>query len=295
MEIAINETWLLDFLSLAEHLNFSRAADSRNVTQPAFGRRIRSLEEWCGQPLIDRSSHRLALTEAGELMQVAAEDLLRRQYRLLQDLGALETQSNKLIFASTQALSFTFFPDWFNRFSSGAAVHLLADNMGACELLMEEGRAQFLLCHTHPELKLNLPQNHYRILPLASDTMVPVSRCSESGEPSFELQGTDIPYLCFDERSGLGRILAAGLSQSIRSLNLRPVFTSHVAMALKTMTLDGRGVAWLPRSLVSDEIEKGLLVPIGGPDWQIEVAISLIRPKARLSEKAEQFWSLLKG
>jgi DNA-binding transcriptional LysR family regulator len=40
--------WLKDFLVLAEKRNFSRAADARNVTQPAFSRRIRALEDWIG-------------------------------------------------------------------------------------------------------------------------------------------------------------------------------------------------------------------------------------------------------
>jgi DNA-binding transcriptional LysR family regulator len=36
--------WFEDYLALAETLNFSRAAELRNITQPAFSRRIRALE-----------------------------------------------------------------------------------------------------------------------------------------------------------------------------------------------------------------------------------------------------------
>ena len=43
--------WLEDFLALAEALNFSRAAEARHVTQPAFSRRIRALEGWIGAAL----------------------------------------------------------------------------------------------------------------------------------------------------------------------------------------------------------------------------------------------------
>ena len=46
--------WLKDFLALAELKTFSRAADARNVTQPAFSRRIRALEDWIGAPLFVR-------------------------------------------------------------------------------------------------------------------------------------------------------------------------------------------------------------------------------------------------
>ena len=38
--------WLEDYLALAETLNFSKAAEARHVTQPAFSRRIRALEDW---------------------------------------------------------------------------------------------------------------------------------------------------------------------------------------------------------------------------------------------------------
>ena len=47
--------WLEDFVSLAETGSFSRSAALRHVTQPAFSRRIRSLEAWLGADLIDRS------------------------------------------------------------------------------------------------------------------------------------------------------------------------------------------------------------------------------------------------
>ena len=42
--------WLEDFLSLARTMNFSRSADERFVTQPAFSRRIKALEVWAGAP-----------------------------------------------------------------------------------------------------------------------------------------------------------------------------------------------------------------------------------------------------
>lgn len=58
--------WVEDFLSVVETLNFSRSAKLRNVTQPAFGRRIRSLETWLGAELFDRSSYPCTLTQAGE-------------------------------------------------------------------------------------------------------------------------------------------------------------------------------------------------------------------------------------
>ena len=60
--------WLEDFVELARTRNFSRAAENRFVTSPAFGRRIRALEEWVGAPLAERKQP-VSLTPAGMLQQ----------------------------------------------------------------------------------------------------------------------------------------------------------------------------------------------------------------------------------
>ena len=68
--------WLKDFLALAEHGNFSRAADARHVTQPAFSRRIRALEEWVGTALFARSTQGATITPAGEHFRPMAEEMI---------------------------------------------------------------------------------------------------------------------------------------------------------------------------------------------------------------------------
>ncbi|PJI53947.1 hypothetical protein CTI14_21545 [Methylobacterium radiotolerans] len=51
--------WVRDFLALAEHRTFSRAADGpARGRSPAFSRRIRALEEWVGTPLFLRERAR---------------------------------------------------------------------------------------------------------------------------------------------------------------------------------------------------------------------------------------------
>ena len=72
--------FLEDFLQLAESGNFSKAAAERNVTQPAFSRRIKSLEIAVGVPLIDRSNYPTSLTPAGEAFRDAATDIVQSFY-----------------------------------------------------------------------------------------------------------------------------------------------------------------------------------------------------------------------
>ena len=53
-----------DVLVLLEEGNMSRAARRRNVTQPAFSRRIRSFENWLGRPIVTRTTNRVEIAPA---------------------------------------------------------------------------------------------------------------------------------------------------------------------------------------------------------------------------------------
>ena len=68
--------WLEDFISLVETKNFSRSAQLRHVTQPAFSRRIRSLENWLGTDLVDRTTFPTRVTPAGMVFYEQALEML---------------------------------------------------------------------------------------------------------------------------------------------------------------------------------------------------------------------------
>jgi DNA-binding transcriptional LysR family regulator len=291
----MDTSWLLDLKALADTLNFSRAADLRNITQPAFGRRIKAFEEWSGSALVDRSTHRIKITPAGEIMLDAANDILQRIERATHDLAQQRAATATLTFAATHALSFTFFPGWVQSLGSATStvpIRLLSDNMNECEKMMSEGRAQFLLCHFHPNSEIRLHEADFKHIELASDLLLPVAQRGPDGAPIFSLPGTSttpVPHISFDEKSGMGRILAANLPYA--KLHLSHVFTSHLAMVLKALALDGKGVAWIPRSLANSELEAGGKLAIAGDDrWAVPVKIVLIRSRARMTELAEKFW-----
>jgi len=181
--------WLEDFLALVDSGNFSRAAELRHVTQPAFSRRIRALEDWVGVDLFERDSHPVTLTEAGHRFRPVAEELLRR---LLQ--GREEARQ--------------------------------ADHNAAAKL-------KFAVTH------------------------------------------------------------ALLLKFLFRLAWLEPMFTSHLSAALKAMAQDGRGVALLPLSLVSDDLANGSLVRAGDESWDTFLEIRLLRPHSSQKPAAEKFWSLV--
>jgi DNA-binding transcriptional LysR family regulator len=64
------------FVALCQTLNFTRAAEACNVTQPALTRAIQRLEEELGGPLLQRERNLTQLTELGRLMRPMLEQTL---------------------------------------------------------------------------------------------------------------------------------------------------------------------------------------------------------------------------
>ena len=179
--------WLEDFLALIDSGNFSRAAEARNLTQPAFGRRIRALEDWAGAPLFDRSTHRISLTHAGDRFRPFAEDIVRRVLQGREEVRhAANVSAATLKFAATHVLSWTFFPRWLSQLEGRmrvGPVQLISDTMRGCEAVMRQGQAQYLICHYHSSVPDYLAAEQFRSIRVGDDLLVPLCAPDQRGGP----------------------------------------------------------------------------------------------------------------
>lgn len=290
--------WLEDFILLIDAGGFSRAAERRGLGQPAFSRRITSLEQWVGASLLVRGSHRVKLTPAGERFRSLSEEVLRRIYQgreEVRELGKVSTSS--LTFGCTYALSLTFFTPWLKAVEDPKVqtnIRLSVESMTACEKMILQGHAQFLMCHHHKDVSSPLDTPQFLSLKLQDDPLIPICAPDASGAPIFEVGESGrrtIKLLSYVKESGLARILDGVWDKYGMPPSLDQVFTSHASTTLAAMARDGRGVAWVPESLVLEDLKAGRLVRAGGAEWEVLTEIRLYRPKARQSASAESFWT----
>lgn len=303
----LDMAWLEDFLALAESGNFSRAAQVRFIAQPALSRHIRSLEEWVGVELFDRSAHPVSLTPAGQRFRPLLEEVLgsleaaRIKARVAHDEAAAG-----LRFAATHLLSLAFFPAWFSQLEKTLGprtVQMYSNNQEACEDLMLQRSVQFLLCYGHAAVPGRLETAGHPVNVIGHESLLPVAAVGDHGQARWRLHepGTSghagpegIPLLGYHASSGLGRVLQTCLRPLLSSATgHHTVFTAHHAVVLKSMALEGRGVAWLPRSLVVEELRDSRLAEAGSAAWSVPLEIRLYRQPATLSEAAERLWSLV--
>jgi DNA-binding transcriptional LysR family regulator len=292
--------WLEDFLSLVDTGNFSRSADLRCTTQPAFSRRIKSLEDWVGALLFDRRTHPITLTAAGERFRPTVEEIMRRLYQSREDIRqAGRAAATTIKFNATHSLSLNFFPGWIRSVEERHHVmstRLDTDRFELCVQALLRGDCHFMLTHTHPSVDFNLPQAHFASLKVGSDILLPVTARMGDGTPTRRLPGTrtqPVDYLAYAETSAIGRAVGNMLAQRSEPVFLNRVFVTHLAAVLKSMTCGGRGVAWLPHSQVREELAASLLELAGDENWHVPVEICLFRSRDPLPPKSEEFWSFM--
>lgn len=297
--------WLEDFLALAESGNFSRAAEARAIAQPAFSRHIRSLEEWVGVDLVDRSAHPAELTAAGKRFHPLLKEVLSAlEAARIKSRAAHDEAAASLRFAATHVLSLYFFPRWLAQIEEKlrlGPVQTMSDSSHGCEDLMLQRRVQFVLCYGDAASPGRLDEGQYPMALLGQDVLVPVCGATASGQPLHPLGGgAMLPVLGYGEASGLGRILRNRLRPLFEPgavdrplAGMSVVFTAHNGILLKTMALEGRGVAWLPMTLVAEELRSGTLVDAGSGRYRVPIEIRLYRQRATLTQVAESVWRLV--
>jgi DNA-binding transcriptional LysR family regulator len=297
--------WLEDFVSLAETRSFSRSAQLRHITQPAFSRRIQALEAWAGIDLVDRSSFPTRLTPAGETFHAQALEVLGALQATRNLMRAHQASGGDMVeFAAPHTLAVTFFPHWLTqlRRSFGAVKsRLVSLNMDDAVVRLTEGSCDLLLAYHHASLPLQLAADRYEMLSLGSESLAAYARAGPEGTPLFRLPGAPqarVPLLRYAEGVYLGRMVELILQQSATPLHLDPIYETDMADGLKAMALEGQGVAFLPASAVRKDLKARRLVraaPEGAHELTMEVRIYRERPEAARHPRpgAQALWQFL--
>jgi DNA-binding transcriptional LysR family regulator len=289
--------WLEDFISLAETRSFSRSAQLRHVTQPAFSRRIQALEGWAGTDLVDRSSYPTRLTPAGQTLYGQAIEMLQALQSTRAMLRGHSAAGQDVIeIAVPHTLAFTFFPSWVTTLREHFGPiksRLIALNVHDAVLRLVEGSCDLLIAYHHPSQPLQLDANKYEMVSLGEEVVSAWVRPDADGAPRFRLPGRPgqpLPYLGYAPGAYLGRVVDQLLKESGTAIHLDRVYETDMAEGLKVMALEGHGIAFLPQSAVRKEIKARKLVSALPPEIDsleatMEIRAYRERPGAPLPAK----------
>ncbi len=289
----IETKWLEDFLSLAHTQSFSRSAQERHMTQPAFSRRIKALEAALGCELIDRTGTPVQLTDEGRLFRITARNLVSQLADSIGHLRSMKQRGASTIdFAVSHTLSLSLFPAFLQSFRQeleGVSTRQLVANVDDSVQALKNGICDFLLAFEDQ----TLASEHFHKFDLQTVQLVPVCRGDEEGRAIFNLDASEpvtLPYLGYPREIFLGRCVEQLLRRRPRTVALQQAFESPLADSLKVMAMQGMGIAWVPSFAIREELRQGFLVICGGSSWQLPLNVCLYRCSRPLSATAEAFW-----
>ncbi|WP_312072711.1 LysR family transcriptional regulator [Atlantibacter sp.] len=274
----MDSKWLEDFLSLSRHGNFSLAARERCVSQPAFSRRVKALEETFGAPLFDRTTTPVTLTRYGERFEPYARHVISTLKEAQREIaGMLPQTDNTIVMVSLHTLSINILPDMIHylhraypqvSFAVNACMQGIDNHFSALLNRQIDMLVTYDLLQAQPSLET---AEHLKRTVWRYERFIPVMAAPLLAQISDER--SPIPWLRYSDYTFVQKIIAPA-EQQVAS-RLKPVFESGLSESIREMVLRGMGLAWLPESMVAEELACGKLVQLWSDNKarQREIAI----------------------
>lgn len=133
--------------------SFTKAAQNLYISQPSLSARIKKIEEIIGEPLFDRSTTPLQLTEVGKVYIEAAEEITQIEQRVenyINDLAGLKT-GNLAVGASTLFAAYVV-PSLITQFNQkfpDVHIQLIEGNTGELEEMLGSNALDFVIDNYH--------------------------------------------------------------------------------------------------------------------------------------------------
>ncbi|MGB8770070.1 MAG: LysR family transcriptional regulator [Candidatus Korobacteraceae bacterium] len=289
----INLNQLRIFQAVAETRSFTRAAEVVHLTQPGISKHIKQMEEYYGAPLFDRLGKKVVLTQAGEVLFEATQEIMASMSAAEQRIEDLKgVRGGKLVLGASFVIGIHFLPGVLAEFRKQyAAVDVTLDislgekivakilaNKLDLGLVSHEVRDPRLICREFmtDELIAITPSNHR----WANKKRI---------KPEELLQET---FIVAARGAGTRAVVEERLRE--KGIVLRNVLDFGNLEGVKRAVEVGLGVSIQSQSVVRREISAGSLKGIAVAGMDAKLAHFYVQRKDKhLSNAAKAFMALL--
>lgn len=270
------------FLRVAERQNFTRAAEDLGISQPALSRAIQKLEEELGQPMFERKSRSVVLTDAGKLLQSRARQVLT----IIEDTQAEITddgQSGRVRVGAIPTVAPYFLPEVLRSFSREHPKATLIVQENTTDVLLKsctQGEIDLAI------LALPVPAKYLEVEELFEEELLLVLPPEHPLVQQDKIRLCDVepfPFVLLDE----AHCLSGNIISFCRQRSFQPVAverTSQLTMVQELVSLS-HGVSLIPAmARARDQSDRRVYRSFAGrkPTRTIAVAWNPYRFQSRL-------------
>lgn len=270
------------FLMVCECMNFTRAAEELNITQPAVSQHVRHLENYYNTRLFHYEGKKLRLTDAGEMLRNASLTMMHDESSLKGRIEHLSEGRQNIRFGATMTVGEVVMPGVLKQYlENDPEVHLHMEVANTQELLnrLDNGKIDFAIVEGF------FKKTEYDFLHYSTEKYVAV--CS----PSYRFQKIPVRLedvfcerlLLREPGSGTREVLERFLdSQNYSMEDFEKTAEIGSLHTIKELAKAGCGITFLYEIAVKEELEKGELKLINLENCQIYHDFTFIWPRGSI-------------
>ena len=284
------------FLAVCRCMNFTKAAEELNITQPAVSHHIHYLEEHYQVKLFEYSGKKIGLTEAGRLLLSAATTMQHDELHLKQALQMSEGGGRRLVFGATMTVGEYVLPEALMRLMDAqpdiSVKMVVADTQDLLRSL-DEGEIEFAVVEGFFQKK------EYDFLVYDRGKFVIVA----SPEYRFHSEGKVIEdltrerFFIREPGSGTRYVFERYLEgKNLLIHDFEDLMEISNIGAIKSLVADGRGITFLYEAAVKRELEEGSLRRVELEDFELSHDFTFIwRKDSIYADYYRELYRLLRG
>ena len=287
--------WIDDILAVLDGGSLARAAEKRLLTQSAFTRRVRIIEDSIGATLFDRRRKPVTLMPGVQALEPELRDLSARLHKLRLTMKTTSNQAgNSLAFVCQHALTETVSPQVVRALAREheVTVRVHSGNQDECLMHLISKEVDFAIMYALPDDKTPETANAFEALTIGADMLIPVAT------PYIRAKATGavLPMISYPPEVFLGQVFSRKIRPQLpEDVSLSTVAETALTLAMQQLVLTDLGMAWLPQSLVFGHLAQGSLVQMTDVLPAQPLIIRLVRLSGAQTDHAEQAWLHLAG
>lgn len=270
--MALNFHQLHIFYTVAERGSFSAAAQALHMTQPAVTMQVQSLEDYFGTKLLQRSTKRIELTEAGRALMPYA----KRSIELIRDtdvqMSKFTTQlKGRLQLGASLTIGEYILPRLLGPFGSEYPHIAISMKVMNTAQIMED-IVNHQLNFGLVEAPVNHPDMHMEAV-MSDELKLIVGKSHPlAGSKEVELEEVmKYPFVLREQGSGTRLVMEDVLrAKNIDLTTMKIVMELGSTGAVKSAVEAGLGISFVSSSSVKHEIALGLIQTIPIRDVQFK-------------------------
>jgi DNA-binding transcriptional LysR family regulator len=294
----INLNQLRVFQAVTQTHSFTRAADVVHLTQPGVSKHIKQMEEYFGVPLFDRLGKKIVLTQAGEVLLEATQEVMARITAAEQRIEELKGLHGKLVLGASFPIGIYVLPRILAEFRKQYPSVEVTLDISLSEKIVAKILANKLTLGLVSGIANNEAHDpRLFAAKFMTDELIAIAPASHRWANKNRIRPQELSgetFIVASRGAGTRAVVEERLKE--KGIALVKVVDFGNSEGVKRAVEAGLGVSIQARSVVQREISAGSLlgIPLAGMDAKLAY-FYLCRKDKHLSNAAKVFLALLQS